>query len=80
MVFAVLFARELSYTDLGGMSEEEIGQMGEAWLRSALLTQKYSHDPTALMARFERIHPSPGARRGELSADPDGLFFEARVY
>jgi predicted transposase/invertase (TIGR01784 family) len=52
------------YTDLGGMSEEEIGQMGEAWLRSALLTQKYSHDPTALMARFERIFtipPEPGA-------------------
>jgi hypothetical protein len=46
------------------MSEEEIGQVGEAWLRSALLTQKYSHDPTALMARFERIFtipPEPGA-------------------
>jgi predicted transposase/invertase (TIGR01784 family) len=47
------------YTDLGGMSEEEIGQMGEAWLRSALLTQKYSHDPAALMARFERIFTIP---------------------
>ena len=46
------------------MSEEEIGQMGEAWLQSALLTQKYSHDPAALMARFERIFtipPEPGA-------------------
>jgi hypothetical protein len=41
------------------MSEEEIGQVGEAWLRSALLTQKYSHDPTALMARFERIFAIP---------------------
>jgi hypothetical protein len=46
------------------MSEEEIGQMGEAWLRSALLTQKYSHDPGALMARFEQIFilpPEPSA-------------------
>jgi len=44
--------------------QEAIGQMGEAWLRSALLTQKYSHDPGALMARFEQIFilpPEPGA-------------------
>ena len=25
------------------------------------------------------FYHSPGARRGELSVDPDGLFFEARV-
>lgn len=46
---------ETIYTNLRKVSEQDILRLQEAWLRTVLLTQKYSHDPNALINRFALI-------------------------
>jgi len=46
---------ETIYSNLRLLPENDIAALEEAWLRAALLTQKYSHDPSALIARFSAI-------------------------
>ena len=46
---------EMIYTDLSAVPVEEINATTQAWLRTTLLTQKYSHNPTALLAHFKDI-------------------------
>lgn len=46
---------EVVFINLHDLSDQEINLLEEAWLRAALLTQKYSHDPVALLERFVQI-------------------------
>ena len=45
---------ETVFISLYEMDDAKIARIGVAWLRAALLTQKYSHDPEAL---FKRLAP-----------------------
>ncbi len=46
---------ETIFTSLYEMEDDKIAGMGVAWLYAALLTQKYSHNPVALLERLAPI-------------------------
>lgn len=46
---------DVIFTDLTQMPEEEIQYIANVWVRAALMTQKYSHDPKALAQHISRI-------------------------
>lgn len=43
---------ETIYSNLRKLPENDLLNLQEAWLRAVLLTQKFSHDPSALIERF----------------------------
>lgn len=60
---------EAIFASLAYMSEADIGKVTNAWLRAALLTQKYSHSPDELVARLLRIFQT-------IYEATDGNFFQ----
>jgi hypothetical protein len=51
-------------THLSELPESEILDLQDAWLRAALLTQKFSHDPKALLDRISSIFRTLAEVRG----------------
>ena len=63
-------AFETIFTSLYSMEDNQIAKIGQTWLKAALLTQKYSHDPRKLLEKVAPILRS-------IEAAMDGNFFIA---